>query len=155
MMRIETSFPPASEAVIEQLNVLFKGALPQEYRDFLLQHDGCEIAMVSKNNARDWFLRFLSVNDVLQEYSLIEELYYENGEPQKPDSFPHIPIATDDNSNYLAYELRRSDNQGSFVMCLVDHEDYPYAEEEIDLFKRAENLNDLIEQLNRGVFAIF
>ena len=75
MMRIETSTPPASEAAIEQLNVLFKGLLPQEYRDFLLEHSGCEVAMFCQNNSRDWFLRFLSVDDVLEEYSLIEDLY--------------------------------------------------------------------------------
>ena len=157
MMEIETAFPPASEANIQQLQPFFKGLLlPVEYRNFLMQHNGCTVLMFNQRRPKGWPLRFLSVSDVIKDSPMIEDLYYNNGEPQAPDSFPHVPIATDDNSNYLAYELRRP-QRNSFQICLVDREDYPFAddEEDITLFKRAENLEDLIDQLQRGVFASF
>ena len=153
MMEIESAFPPASEAQIQQLHPLFKGNLPDEYRDFLLAQNGCTVTMFKHEGARGWDLRFLSVDDVLENYSIVEDMYYNDGETKEPDTFSHVPIATDDNSNYLAYELCLP-TQTSFKICLVEHGNYPYYDgEEVDI--RATDLEDLMNRLRQGVFLSF
>lgn len=155
MLVIEKESPSAQVAEIQQLTSLFHGPVPFEYQEFLQKHNGCTISTLAKGwRNGGWMLRFLPITEVVETYLAIEEAYYSWGKKPEPNSFCHVPIATNDNSDYLAYVLW--DNSGeSYPIYQIDHDDYPFFKGRCKRFRRADNLLDLWNQLEAGTFPPF
>lgn len=154
MLTIQEAKAPATESEIHLLDRLFNATAPGEYRSFLLNQNGCTVAMAAKGWHDLWELRFLSIAEVLETYPLIEQFYYSWGKNAEPGSFCHIPIATNDNSDYLAYVLWQPIDD-SYPIYQIDHDDYPFFKGHCERFRRANNLLDLWTQFESGSFSAF
>jgi hypothetical protein len=155
MLEIKKKKRPASKSEINRLATLFKAKVPPEYVDFLTQHNGCDILWQPRDQpgAKE-SLHFLSVNEVLKTYPFIEKAYYEWGAEMEPGSFCHVPIATNGQSDYLAYVLWHQCGD-SYPIWQIDHDDYPFTKTAEKWFKRADGLKDLLARLDRGDMRAF
>jgi len=132
---------PTSEE-LAAVATAFRGQTPQEYLDFLAQgNGGAAPNHVEICGSRRW--RFMPVVEVAEAVSIMEDGYHHWGERKVAGSFPHVPIATDDQSNYLAYDLSKP-VADSFEIWFLDHEVYPDGVIDCEGYRIAGSLNELL-----------